>query len=317
MNNPFEGRLKLPVIAAPMFLTSGPDLVTACCKEGVVGTFPALNQRSTEGFVDWLNVIEDNLSKIDNPAPYGVNLIVHRTNSRLQADLEQCVAHKVPLVITSLGAVRDVVDAVHSYGGLVFHDIVSRRHAEKAIAAGVDGLILVAAGAGGHAGTLNPYAFVDEIRQIFDGYICLAGCLNNGRQVAAAEMAGADFAYCGTRFIATQEAMSPEAYKSMITETTAKDIVYTDAVSGIPANFLKPSLDHAGFDLERDRHQGRVDMDSELGSDAKAWKDLWSAGHGVGGIQDVPGCADMIRSMREEYKAACEDMVARRKRYAI
>ena len=200
----FQGRLKVPAIAAPMFLTSGPDLVVESCLNGVVGTFPALNQRSTEGFVEWLEEIESRLDGKD-AAPYGVNLIVHRSNPRLQADLEQVVKHRVPLVITSLGAVPEVVEAVHSYGGLVFHDVINRRHAEKAAEAGVDGVIAVSAGAGGHAGTLSPFALVQEIRQVFDGTIILAGSISTGAQVAAARLMGADLAYLGTRFLKLEQ----------------------------------------------------------------------------------------------------------------
>jgi nitronate monooxygenase len=208
-----EQRLRLPVVAAPMFLISNPQLVLACCRNGVVGSFPALNQRESSGFKAWLEEIEAGLATLDNPAPYAVNLIVHNSNPRLQADLAICIEHKVPIVITSLGAVKEVVDAVHSYGGLVFHDVTTRRHAEKAAEAGVDGLIAVAAGAGGHAGTWSPFALVAEIRQFFDKTVLLSGCLNHGHEILAAQMIGADLAYLGTRFIATQESHAPDAYK--------------------------------------------------------------------------------------------------------
>ena len=295
----FEGRLKLPAIASPMFLTSGPDLVVATCLGGIVGTFPALNQRTTEGFGAWLDDIEERLAGKD-AAPFGVNLIVHKSNPRLNADLDMVVAHKVPLVITSLGAVSDVVDAVHSYGGLVFHDVIGRRHAEKAAAAGVDGIIGVAAGAGGHAGTMSPFALVAEIRQVFDGTIVLAGAISTGADIAAARAMGADMAYLGTRFIATREAMAPEGFKAMITGAKAADIVYTPAISGVNANFLKPSILAAGLDPENLVPHGSLDMANEV----KAWRDVWSAGQGVGAIDDCPGAADLCARLAREYHAA-------------
>lgn len=297
----FEGRLRLPIVAAPMFLASGPDLVLACCKAGVVGTFPALNQRSTEGFEDWLNTIESALTPQD--APFGVNLIVHKTNPRVQADLEVIVRHRVPLVITSLGAVKDVVDAVHSYGGAVFHDITNIKHARKAIAAGVDGLILVCAGAGGHAGTLNPFALLAEIRAEFSGTILLAGTLSTGDQIAAARLLGADLAYMGTRFIATRECAAQQAYKDMVVSAAASDIVYTPAISGIPASFLRQSLEQAGIDAARLAERPDIDLHTELNSEAKAWKTIWSAGQGVAAIHDQPTVADLVSRLEQEYRA--------------
>ncbi|CAN5637509.1 nitronate monooxygenase family protein [soil metagenome] len=293
-------RLKLPAIAAPMFLTSGPDLVAEVCRSGLLGTFPALNQRSTAGLVDWLEEIERRLAEAPGAAPYGVNLIVHRSNPRLAADLQAVVRHKVPLVITSLGAVRDVVEAVHSYGGLVFHDIISRRHAEKAAQAGVDGIVAVAAGAGGHAGAVSPFALVGEIREVFEGTIILAGAISTGAQIAAARMMGADLAYLGTRFIATREAMAPPAFKAMIVETRAADIVYTPAVSGINANFLRPSIVASGRDPDNLAPGGALDLASER----KAWRDVWSAGQGVGAIRDEPPAAVLCARLAEEYRAA-------------
>ena len=252
---PFYDDLKLPVIAAPMFLISGPELVIECCKNGIVGTFPALNQRSTEGFEEWVVQINEELSQWEKEtgnkaAPFGVNLIVHWSNPRVQADLEVCVKHKVPLIITSLGAVSDLVDAVHGYGGLVYHDVVKKRHAEKASEAGVDGLILVAAGAGGHAGTLNPMPFVQEIRSFFKKTILLAGCISNGNDVASAMQMGADFAWVGTRFINTTESNTSDDYRNMIIESGASDIVHTAAVSGVPANFMRKSLEAIGITEE-------------------------------------------------------------------
>ena len=245
-----EQSLRLPVVAAPMFLISNPRLVLACCSSGVVGSFPALNQRDSAGFKAWLEEIEAGLAQLQAPAPYAVNLIVHPTNPRLQADLALCVEHRVPIVITSLGAVKEVVDAVHGYGGLVFHDVTTRRHAEKAAEAGVDGLIAVAAGAGGHAGTWSPFALAAEIRQFFDKTLLLAGCLNHGHEILAAQMLGADLAYMGTRFIATAESQAPGAYKQMLLDSHAADIIHTPAVSGVPASFLRPSLEQAGYDMK-------------------------------------------------------------------
>ena len=227
----FDG-LSIPVIAAPLFLISGPKLVIECCKNGIVGTFPALNQRTSEGFEEWLIQIKTELDKFEKetgkkPAPFGVNLIVHNTNPRVQADLKICIKHKVPIIITSLGAVSRLVDAVHSYGGIVFHDVVKKRHAEKAAEAGVDGLILVAAGAGGHAGTINPMALISEIKSFFNKTVILSGCISNGRDVASAMQMGADLAYMGTRFINTKESRAPQDYKQMIIDSGATDIVYT------------------------------------------------------------------------------------------
>ncbi|MFC4253531.1 NAD(P)H-dependent flavin oxidoreductase [Sinimarinibacterium flocculans] len=301
----WQGRLRIPAIAAPMFIVSNPKLVAACCQSGVVGTFPALNQRTTAGFVEWLETLNATLT--DKDAPYGVNLIVHRTNPRLQADLEQVVRHKVPLVITSLGAVAEVVDAVHSYGGVVFHDIVNQRHAEKAAKAGVDGLIPVSAGAGGHAGVVNPFALVPEIRSVFDGYIVLSGCISSGRGVAAARALGADFAYMGTRFIATQEANAPEAYKQMLIDAGSADIVYTPAISGIPANFLRPSIVGAGLDPDNLKPKTEINLGEEL-SASKAWKDIWSAGQGTTEIRDLPPATELCARLIREYGETCRSL---------
>jgi len=299
-----EQRLRLPVVAAPMFLISNPGLVLACCGSGVVGSFPALNQRDSAGFKAWLEQIEAGLAQLQAPAPYAVNLIVHPTNPRLQADLALCVEHRVPIVITSLGAVKEVVDAVHSYGGLVFHDVTTRRHAEKAAEAGVDGLIAVAAGAGGHAGTWSPFALVAEIRQFFYKTLLLAGCINHGHEVLAAQLLGADLAYMGTRFIATQESHAQDAYKQMLLGAHAADIVHTPAVSGIPASFLRPSLERAGYDmaaLKNATEQGKL---KPIDDEAKAWKTVWSAGQGVGDIHDLPAATALIERLHGEYQAA-------------
>ncbi len=292
--------LRLPAVAAPMFLASGPDLVVETCRSGLVGTFPALNQRTTQGFVDWLTEIHDRLATHPNAAPYGVNLIVHRSNPRIEADLKAVVDNKVPLVITSLGAVPDVVKAVHSYGGLVFHDVISRRHAEKAAEAGVDGIIAVCAGAGGHAGTLSPFALIPEIRSFFAGTILLSGAMSNGAHIAAARMMGADLAYLGTRFLVTKESMVSEDQKRMTMEAKAGDIIYTDAISGVNANFLRPSIVAAGLDPANLVSHGPMDMANE----AKAWKNVWSAGQGVSAIDDIPAAADLCERLIAEYRAA-------------
>ncbi|MBB3273341.1 MULTISPECIES: nitronate monooxygenase family protein [unclassified Pseudomonas] len=309
-----EQRLRLPVVAAPMFLISNPRLVLACCANGVVGSFPALNQRDSAGFKAWLEEIEAGLAQLQTPAPYAVNLIVHPTNPRLQADLALCVEHRVPIVITSLGAVKEVVDAVHGYGGLVFHDVTTRRHAEKAAEAGVDGLIAVAAGAGGHAGTWSPFALAAEIRQFFDKTLLLAGCMNHGHEILAAQLLGADLAYMGTRFIATAESHAQNAYKQMLLSAHAADIIHTPAVSGIPASFLRPSLEQAGYDmnaLKSSHEQGKL---KPIDDEAKAWKTVWSAGQGVGGIDDLPSARALIERLHSEYREALERCQALRAR---
>lgn len=295
--------LKLPVIAAPMFLVSGPDLVVEACNAGVIGTFPSLNQRTTEGYREWLHAIKARLKP--DAAAFGVNHIVHPTNPRLMADMMVSVEEQVPLIITSLGAVRDVVDAVHGYGGGVFHDIANVRHARKAAEAGVDGLILVANGAGGHAGVVNPFALIEEVRSFFDGTLILSGCLSTGRDIAATRMLGADFAYMGTRFISTTESMAQGAYKQMIVDAGASDITYTPAVSGIPANFLTPSLIENGID-PKSLPEHKLDMADE----AKAWKTVWSAGQGSGGVHDVLPVAELVSRMQQEYRQASEQFAS-------
>lgn len=300
-----QSGLKLPVISAPMFLVSGPDLVVEACNAGIIGTFPSLNQRSTEGYRDWLREIKSRLTP--DAAAYGVNHIVHPTNPRLRADLEVSVEEKVPLIITSLGAVRDVVDAVHGYGGQVFHDIANVRHARKAAEAGVDGLVLVANGAGGHAGVVNPFALINEVRQFFDGTLILSGCLSTGQDVAAALMMGADFAYMGTRFIATEESLADPAYKQMVVSSGSADITYTPAVSGIPANFLTPSLVENGID-PRALPEHKLDM----GEEAKAWKTIWSAGQGSGSIGSIPSTAKLIAQLAEEFSQSCDNFDKKR-----
>ncbi|WAJ38248.1 nitronate monooxygenase family protein [Pseudomonas sp. GOM7] len=306
-----EQRLRLPLVAAPMFLVSNPALVAACCNSGIVGSFPALNQRESSGFRAWLEELDTQLTA--DAAPYAVNLIVHGSNPRLQADLTICVERQVPIVITSLGAVKEVVDAVHGYGGLVFHDVTTRRHAEKAAEAGVDGLIAVAAGAGGHAGTWSPFALVAEIRQFFDKTLLLAGCLNHGHEILAAQMLGADLAYMGTRFIATEQSDAPAAYKQMLLQARAADIVHTPAVSGVPASFMRQSLEQAGYDLARLQDKGAINYGEKLkpvNDEAKAWKTVWSAGQGAGGIEDLPSVAELVTRLDHEYRTALQQAAA-------
>jgi nitronate monooxygenase len=297
----FTGRLTVPVVAAPMFLISGPDLVVETCRAGAVGTFPALNQRTTAGYGDWLDEIGERLAASPSAAPYGVNIVVHRSNPRLEADLRVTVDRKVPLVITSLGLNRDLIEAVHGYGGLVFHDVTSLKFATKAAEAGVDGLIAVAYGAGGHAGTISPFAALHEIRRIFSGTLLLGGAMSTGAQVAAARMMGADLAYVGTRFMATAESLAVRRQKEMLLEAKAADIVYTPAVSGVPGNFLRASLAAAGRDPDNLAPPDKLDFGT---TDAKAWRDLWAAGQGVGAIDDMPAAAELVARLAAEYRAA-------------
>lgn len=315
--------LSLPVIAAPMFLISGPKLVIECCKNGIIGTFPALNQRTTEGFEKWIIEIKSALDLFEKEtgkkaAPFGVNLIVHQTNPRVKADLEICIKHKVPIIITSLGAVPQLVGAIHSYGGLVFHDVIKKRHAEKAAEAGVDGLILVCAGAGGHAGTLNPMPFVAEIKKFFHKTILLSGCISNGQDIASALQMGADIAYMGTRFINTKESKASEDYRKMIIESDANDIVYTAAISGVSANFLRPSLEAMGITEEMLKRTKKIDFGKELSAmekEAKAWSTIWSAGQGVTNISDNPTVKDLVDLMKKEFKVAIEAQQALLEKY--
>ena len=308
----FINVLSLPAIAAPMFLISGPKLVIECCKNGIVGTFPALNQRTSEGFEEWLIEIKTELANWEKEtgkkaAPFGVNLIVHPTNPRVEADVKLCVKHQVPLVITSLGAVQMVVDAIHSYGGLVFHDVIKKRHAQKAAGAGVDGLILVAAGAGGHAGTINPMTLVAETKQFFDKTIILSGCISTGRDIASAMQMGADLAYMGTRFINTKESKAPEEYQDMIIDAGASDVTYTAAISGVHANFLSKSLEAAGLTTEDLKKDQKIDFGKELDTEHKAWKTIWSAGQGSALIEDKPAVADLVDNLKSEFKSAIEE----------
>ncbi len=301
-----KSSLTLPIIVAPMFLVSGTELVIESCKEGVLGTFPSLNGRTPKDFERMLIEITSALKgfKLETgiePAPFAVNLIVNKTNPRLIPDLKLCVKYKVPLVITSLGASKDVVDAIHQYGGLVLHDIIKKRHAQKAIEAGVDGIIAVAAGAGGHAGTANPFALLDEIRSFYQGTLILAGAINSGKDILAAENMGADFVYMGTRFIATNESLATDAYKASILVSQIDDVLYTDAVSGVYGNFLKSSIEKADIDLDQKKKEDFSELSSQ---NDKAWKDIWSAGQGVAGINAVNSVGHLIDGLKEGYTEA-------------
>jgi nitronate monooxygenase len=312
-----EGKLRIPVIGAPMFIISGPELVLAQCKAGIVGAFPALNARPESMLDEWLARISEELAAHEstNPAipaaPFAVNQIVHQSNNRLEHDVEMCVKYKVPIVITSLRPPAEVVDAVHSYGGVVFHDVIKIRHAQKAIDQGVDGIITVCAGAGGHAGTTSPFALVKEVRKIFGGTIILSGSMSRGNDALAAQAMGADLAYFGTRFIATQEANAPLAYKEMIVDSAAADIVYTNLFTGVHGSYLKGSVVNAGLDPD-DLPEGELrHMNFASGSSkTKAWRDIWGAGQGVGTIDDIPSVADLVERMEAEYREATNRLCA-------
>ena len=307
-----EGTLRLPLIGAPMFIVSGPELVSAQCKAGIVGSFPALNARPQETLVEWIRQIKADLSEHaeahpDQPvAPFAVNQIVHPSNARLMADMETCVAEEVPIIITSLSPPQEIVEAVHSYGGLVFHDVISLRHARKAISQGVDGVIAVCAGAGGHAGPLSPFALIGELRKEFDGAVILSGAIARGDDVLAARAMGADLAYSGTRFIATEEARAVPDYKEMIVDSAADDIVYSSLFTGVKGNYLAGSIEKAGMDPKNLPAGRKEDMDFSKASatDAKAWKDIWGAGQGVGNIRDIPPARDVVLRLEQEYRNA-------------
>ena len=307
-----EGALRIPVIGAPMFIVSGPELVLAQCKAGIIGAFPALNARPQSMLDEWLARISEELASYQdtNPditaAPFAVNQIAHKSNDRLEADVEMCVKYEVPVVITSLRPPAEVVDAVHSYGGVVFHDVISIRHAQKAIDQGVDGIITVCAGAGGHAGTTSPFALVKEVRKIFDGTIILSGSMSCGNDALAAQAMGADLAYFGTRFIATQEANAPTAYKEMIVQSAAADIIYSDLFTGVHGSYLKGSIANAGLNPEdlADGDLKTMNFGSGGASKAKAWRDIWGAGQGVGTIDDIPPVAELVDRLETEYRDA-------------
>ncbi len=305
-----RSQMSLPVIAAPMFIVSNPDLVIAQCTSGVIGSFPALNARPAEMLDEWLTRIETELAsrREANPdariAPFAVNQIIHQSNDRLDHDLDVCMRHEVPMIITSLRAPTDVVKRVHAYGGAVFHDVISVRHAQKALEAGVDGLVLVCAGAGGHAGALSPFALVREVRQFFDGPIALSGSITDGNGVLAAEAIGADFAYVGTRFIATEEANADARYKQMIVDGTAADVVYTPYFTGVHGNYLKHSIAAAGLDPDNLPQADKTKMNFGSNAGPKAWKEIWGSGQGIGNIGEVLPTHELVARMREEYAAA-------------
>lgn len=308
-----QNSLQLPVVASPMFIVSNPDLVIAQCKAGIVGSFPALNARPAEELEVWLKRITEELdawnqANPDKPAaPFAVNQIVHKSNNRLEHDLEMCVKYKVPIVITSLGARVDVNEAIHSYGGLVFHDIINNFFAKKAIEKGADGLIAVASGAGGHAGTLSPLALVQEIREWFDGPLLLSGAIATGDSVLAAQAMGADLGYIGSAFIATDEANADERYKQSIVDGSANDIIYSNLFTGVHGNYLRNSIEAAGLDPENLPESDPSKMDFGDGS-SKAWKDIWGSGQGIGAVKKIGPAADLIARLKQEYSAARQRM---------
>ena len=305
-----QGNLRIPVIGAPMFIVSGPELVIEQCKAGIVGSFPALNARPEEVLGEWLQRINDELDGYrsahpDEPvAPFAVNQIVHSSNTRLRHDVEMCVRYKVPIVITSLRPPAEVVEAVHSYGGVVFHDVINLRHARKAIDQGVDGVIAVCSGAGGHAGTTSPFALVKEIREVYDGTIILSGSMSKGSDALAAQAMGADLAYFGTRFIATEEGNAPAAYKEMIVNSKSADIIYTPLFTGVSGSYLRGSIEKAGLDPENLPHASKDTMNFSSGGEAKAWRDIWGAGQGVGSMHDIPATRELVLRMEQEYREA-------------
>ncbi len=305
-------RLRLPVVGAPLFVISNPDLVIAQCTAGIVGAFPSLNARPVSLLDEWLHRITETLAAWDRAhpetpaAPFAVNQIVHRSNNRLEQDLELCGKWKVPVVITSLGAREELNQAVHSWGGITLHDVINNRFAHKAIEKGADGLIAVAAGAGGHAGTISPFALISEIRAWFSGPLALSGSIANGRSILAALALGADLAYIGSAFIATKEANAVEAYKQAIVDATADDIIYTNLFTGVHGNYLKPSILAAGLDPEHlpESDPSKMSFASGGESAAKVWKDIWGCGQGIGAIHDVPGAAELIARLGKEYQEA-------------
>jgi len=307
-----KNNLSIPVVAAPLFIISRPNLVIAQCKAGVVGSFPALNARPQELLSDWIKEIKDELGEYQaqNPgkkvAPFAVNQICHLSNDRLLADVETCVKHEVPIIITSLRPPADLVKAIHSYGGLVFHDVINTRHAQKAVSEGVDGLILVCAGAGGHAGALSPFALLRETREWYDGTILLSGAISDGYSVASALAMGADLAYVGTRFIATQESEAEDEYKQMLIDSSAKDVVYTNYFSGVHGNYLSPSVIKSGMDPDNLPEADKTKMNFNSGGNAakKVWKDIKGCGQGLSPIKDSPAVADLVDNMKKEFAEA-------------
>lgn len=318
-------QLSIPVIGSPLFIISNPDLVIAQCKSGMIGSFPSLNARPIEQLDEWLTRINEELAaaRLANPqakiAPYAVNLIVHKSNNRIEEDLALCVKHKVPIVITSLGARPEVNDAIHSYGGIVLHDIINIVFAHKALEKGADGLIAVCAGAGGHAGTLSPFALISEIREFFDGPLALSGSISTGRQILAAQAMGADFAYIGTAFIATDEARALDAYKDMIVASAAKDIVYSSLFTGVSGNYLAPSIAKAGMDPNNLPDGDKATMSFQAGesSKAKAWKDVWGSGQGIGAIKARMPAAQYVSQLKREYDEARKELAKSAAGFAV
>jgi nitronate monooxygenase len=315
-----KGKLRLPVVGAPLFIVSGPELVIAQCKSGIVGSFPALNARPQSMLGEWLTRIKDELAEYDiqNPntpsAPFAVNQICHASNDRLMDDMATCVEHEVPIIITSLRPPQEIVEATHSYGGVVFHDVINVKHAKKAAEQGVDGLILVCSGAGGHAGSLSPFSLVREVQEWFDGTILLSGSIGDGHSIAGALAMGADLAYIGTRFIATEEANADQAYKDMLIESAADDIVYSSLFTGIHGNYLKPSIAKAGLDPDDlpGADKSKMNFGSKGNMKTKAWKDIWGSGQGIGSITDAPSVGDLVKSLKDQYDQAFSEMVEKR-----
>ncbi|MCR8842513.1 nitronate monooxygenase [Paenibacillus sp. SC116] len=305
-------QLSLPVIVAPMFLISSPKMVIESCKAGLIGSFPLLNARTADELNDWMQQITDALFAAKSQeaeqriAPWAVNLIVHHTNKRLEADLALIKKHKPPIVITSLGDPQPIVDVVHQYGGIVFADVSTLKHAAKAAQRGVDGLVLVCSGAGGHAGTINPLAFIAEVKKTWKGITILAGSISNGQDILAAKVLGADLAYMGTRFIATTESFAHDDYQRMLIESTLDDLIYTDAISGVKGNYLIPSIRNAGLDPAQLNKKDNVDFSQLNATDAKAWKNIWSAGQGLGTIQHVAPVAQVAVELKQQYKQALD-----------
>ena len=310
--NHIKNNLSIPVIGSPLFLVSGPELVIAQCKAGIIGSFPALNARPQHVLGEWITRIKTELAEYQeqNPdkkvAPFAVNQICHGSNDRLMDDMATCVEHEVPIIITSLRPPAELVEAAHSYGGLVYHDVINVRHAKKAAEQGVDGLILVCAGAGGHAGALSPFALLREVKEWFDGTVILSGSIGDGYSVASSLALGADFAYMGTRFIATQEANADQGYKEMLIESAADDIVYSNLFTGVSGNYLKPSIKNAGLDPNNlpEADKSAMNFGSGGNTDAKAWKDIWGSGQGIGVIKDDHSVGDLVERIIEEYNQA-------------
>lgn len=314
-----SGRLRIPVIASPLFIISNPDLVIAQCKAGIVGSFPALNARPVSQLDEWLAQITETLADWDrkNPdrpsAPFAINQIVHKTNNRLEQDVALAVKYKVPLTITSLGAREDVNQAMHAHGGIVLHDVINSRFARKAIEKGADGLIPVAAGAGGHAGGLSPFALIQELREWFDGPLALSGAIANGRAILGAQAMGADLAYIGSAFIATREANAHQAYKEMIVASSGDDIVYSNLFTGVHGNYLRPSIERAGLDPDNlpQADPSRMNFGSGGNTGVKAWKDIWGCGQGIGAIKSIQSAGELVDRLAREYEAAKAELAAK------